>query len=706
MDNLKYLTMKSDKITNDINIFIKKSRKIREHIINKLTIINKETFNQIIEILLNDIYEYHNLQSIIILGQLVNPSINWDNINKILISYNEEFYQDSKIFEIINKITKYVSENDIQLKYTLKYLSENYKKYGCHLDDTKKQEIINLYDKIEELKDKLNYIILSENYIPLDITQEQDKQILSCKYLKKYIIINNDKYFIKLNKKNCDIILFSSKIENIIKNNIYELIKRNNMLLSPDIYKIIKYRYELSNKLKYNSYSELINSKCMNNNNLDIIRDLVIGLDKTSKIELSYIFQNIFSKNMSEVDFNNILYNDFKKIITDYKQKLILNIGSFNLYKSIDEIIDIFQNIFLLKFTLIRNTTNFNIWSDNVKIYLISENDGTKLGFIYFDLDFTNKSCCMPTCVNIMKYANYPLNTNNFILPACALIANYNKDISYYDIVALAHELSHAIHCLMGKNKYFILNGIVCEDDFIEIPGIIIEQYMWEEKNITQMLKINNKDINLKEIIKQLHTLDIGLSLKNKCSIALFDQFIHTSSQFIKICDGFPNNNISLYNMLSNSYKNIIGQVMNDIEPCNKWLTFDNSLILTISQDNSSQLSNMLISEIIATNLYNRCFDKSFFYKFRYLIMNNFKMNNKDLLNSVFTYEPKIIDIMDDLSDEFTINNDNDNQNNNLSDNSSDENSETNKFDVNGKINKINISFVKNSTQNVFAKKN
>jgi len=680
MNNLNLLHMDSDKRLIEINMYIKKSRNMRNNIKTK-----QLNNIKIIEILFNDIYEFNNLLSISILGIYLYNSDTWNNINKILTTYNEEYYQDYNLYEIINNL----NAPDDPSKYAIKYIISKFKKNGCHISN--KLTVFKLNNEIEEIKNKINHDILSDKLVLI----ENNNPILSNKYLAKFIVDENNKKYFKINKKIFDIINHSSKLDNAIKNIVNILYKKCLFNTTNDLFDLIKLRYDLAKILNFNTYYEFANQNCMNCNNIDIIRNLVIGLDKTVNIELNNLF--IFTNgNISLEQFNKLNYDDFKKIILQQKNLLLNKIGFFNLYNSFNLILKIFSKIFKLKISLVKNT--FFKWSDNVKLYLLYDTDNTKIGYLYVDLDFNEYKNCNPTCVNIMKYANYPLNSDNYILPITSLIANLTSNITYYDIVSLAHELTHCLHCLMGKNKYCVINGIVCEDDFIEIPGILIEKFMWEKQNIIQFLTLNNKSNDLIDDIIKLNNIDTSITLKNKCSVALFDQFIHSSSQFVEICKNIENE--QLFNTLNNIYKNIVSQVMNDIKPCNTWVNYDITTVLTFLEDNAGMLSNILISDIIASNIYTKCHDDTFFYKFKNTILNNYKLNNMELLKHLFIYEPKLV-INDDINDDFSI----------IDDNNSfieeEDNSDTNYFNItnNNQSNKINLSLNPNKSQNIFASK-
>src|SRR3989338_1224539 len=110
MDCWKYLNMKNDKITIEVNLLIKKSRKTRDYIKqqalhNELT---KELISKIIQMIANDTYEFNQFQAFTDLFQLIATSQDaknaWTNVNKLMIAYSEEFNQDVEIYKILYKI--------------------------------------------------------------------------------------------------------------------------------------------------------------------------------------------------------------------------------------------------------------------------------------------------------------------------------------------------------------------------------------------------------------------------------------------------------------------------------------------------------------------------------------------------------------------------------------------------------------------------
>lgn len=704
MDNWKYLSMKSEKITCEVNLLIKKSRNTRDYI-KKLDPV-KENAYRIIQLIANDTYEFNNFQSITLLFQLISKTQEakniWRNIEKLMVAYGEEFNQDIQLYNILNKTNNIIPENDNQTKHALQCMLKSFKKHGSHLPENKQQEFVRLNDSIGSLKDKINSYIFEES----NVSMANHPEIYNNKYLKNYIVPNDPDKCIRLNKKIIDFILASDKLDKSIKTIIYKKYCGN---IFVHLYEIIKIRHQIAKHLEFPSFSEMENTNCMNKYDFETIRGLVIGLDKTIEIELA---------NISKSDIKELGPYEIKQLASKKKQELINQIGSFDLKVSIKTIISLFEKIYYLKFNKIKtDTKNENYtWSKDVQLYSVNELDGSKVGFVYIDLEFAEHKTCAPICVNLMKYANYPYGSDKYILPASAIVGSLHESVTYYDIITIAHELAHCVHCLMGKNKICILNGIICENDFIEVPSILIEQFMWSENTICELLKENKKNVTGAKLIKKLNTIDIGLSLKNKCIISFFDHFIHSSSQFVKICGNYANDEIRLYDTFEQVYKNIVEQVMHTIEPCNKWTTIDTNVILALSQDNAGILSNVLISDILAHNLFTKCFDSTFFYKFRNVILDNNKMNTRQLLNSAFVYEINInknksfVDNnLTDHNDSFSINQDSIDLDSN--DSESNYNSETNYFESKNvhipdhKVSNLKIAIQNNKKKSVFSSK-
>lgn len=620
--------MKSDRITYEANILIKKSRQVRNRI--KKLEINDAGCKVIIKLLIDDTYEFNNFHSISALFQVISPTKTskeiWYSVDKLMISYTEEFNSDTELYEIIMQVmqNKNVTDNE---KSALNKIIKSLKKYGAHLDKNALKKINTITDNILELESTITELIISgnnvalDNYIPQKFFDEMDEHI-AIAGIHKYVKINKQIFDKKNNDSNID-----ENIKKIIKN-IYDAYCND---IFEKVVKLLIFRHELSNELNFGNYSDLKSNGCMNGSDINVIKEVVIGLDKTAKLEISELLKK---QNTTE----NISSVMMHKLISDKRYELLLKIGTFNVENILSIVIKIFEKIFKIKFSLMDTKS----WHTDVKLYNINDEiTGKEIGFIYFDLMYRKGKRCTLTCIELMQYANYPYGSNEYRYGSSAILGNFRQEMAYNDIVIFAHKLCSAIHNISGTTKFSILNGIECEYDFRDVPGLVVEKLFWDPAIISEILIANNKNIKNVENVRSLLTIDLSINIKNKCVIALFDKFIHSSKKFIEMCS-VKNKNITLISTFNSIYGGIIQQVMGDITPYNNFTIIEPNMLLPYVSDYSGMICNLLISEIIATNLYTKVDSNELFYKLRAHIMSNYKMNTKNILTEHFLYNTQI----------------------------------------------------------------
>ena len=636
--------IKSDEIGIKLNHLIKHSRKMRNYF--KTLELTKQNITKIIQLLANDTYECNNIQQIITLFKIIAPNNEtyiWSNLENIMLSYTEEFNQDQQLYEILNNIVTNNNNNNNSETDALLIIIKSFKKYGSHLQGNDRSEFIKLKNRIDEIHFDLHEQITKDGYI--DITYDID--LLNNKNLHIFCKIindnNNEKKILFITKKSIEHIMLSTKIDIDCKKKIYDLYIKHCNNYFGDIYNILKIKNKMALYLNHSSFSEMESTKCMNNNDIDIVKDLIAKLDKIVDIEFNNIIRDC---KLNVADIQKYNYYDMKYLFSKYKQNKIEYIGGFDLITSFREIILIIQSLFKIKFVFIGNIYNIYDIDDN--------NNDILMGYINVDIYYNDKKKFNNIqCISLSKFANYPYGSDKFILPSSIIIGNLQKNISYYDIINLAHELIHCIHSLFGKNNFSILNGIVCESDVVELPSILIEHYFWSDHIINKFLTVCNKNLNLIDHVKKLHYIDTSINIKHKCVIALFDNLLHSSSQIIKICDPFIKNNKKLAIIFNDIYKNIVEQVMYNALPFKNWTNIDYSVILNIIGPGSGLSINMLISEILCYNIFNSHPMDNICLSLKSNIFNNYKLNTKHLMGHI-----------------FINNNDNDNSNDNSNYNS------------------------------------
>ncbi|WZH44071.1 Mitochondrial intermediate peptidase [Fusarium acuminatum] len=151
----------------------------------------------------------------------------------------------------------------------------------------------------------------------------------------------------------------------------------------------------------------------------------------------------------------------------------------FEAYHTLQGILDLFRDLFGIKFERIETS----VWHKSVVAYEAwdTANEGGQfLGHLYVDiLDRKGK----------YRGAHHVLIQPGFIeangerhYPASALVCSFaNPTLSrpsllqHSEVKTMFHELGHAIHNIVARTKYSISHS----RDFIEIPSIMLENWIW-----------------------------------------------------------------------------------------------------------------------------------------------------------------------------------------------------------------------------------
>lgn len=143
--------------------------------------------------------------------------------------------------------------------------------------------------------------------------------------------------------------------------------------------------------------------------------------------------------------------------------------------------------------------------------------------------------------------------------PSSALVMNLAKPspdrpslLNQDEIRSLFHEFGHVVHNLVSRVKYAIFHGTSTARDFVEIPSIMLENWLWEPSLIKilgnhysylsdEYLNFweNSNDANTEQphrsidntlihnLIQTRHT-DGVIGILKQCHIAEFDIAIHS----------------------------------------------------------------------------------------------------------------------------------------------------------------------------------
>ncbi len=187
--------------------------------------------------------------------------------------------------------------------------------------------------------------------------------------------------------------------------------------------------------------------------------------------------------------------------------------------------------------------TDIPVYSDDVKVYELFNEDGSTIGLFYCDYFKRDNKSGGAWMSNLVEQSKL-LGTKPVIYNVC----NFTKPaegeptlISYDDVTTLFHEFGHALHGFFANQKYVTLSGTNVSRDFVELPSQFNEHWaLYPDifKNYAIHYKTGEPmPESLIQKIKNASTFNQGYMLTELLAAAELDLQWHTISADTKIED-------------------------------------------------------------------------------------------------------------------------------------------------------------------------
>ena len=219
------------------------------------------------------------------------------------------------------------------------------------------------------------------------------------------------------------------------------------------------------------------------------------------------------------------------------QQKYDLNEDEIKPYFVLDNVRDgafaVAHNLWGLNF---KELDNIPVYQEDVKVFEISDADGSYVGVIYLDYfprpekrngawmsNYTEQSVRQGQFIHPIVY-----NVGNFSPPS----GNNPSLLNLDQVETLFHEFGHALHGLLSKCTYEGVAGTNVYRDFVELPSQIYEHWAFHP----QVLKIYAKHFQtgetipdaLIEKIQKAGTFNQGFTTTELVAAAILDMKWHT----------------------------------------------------------------------------------------------------------------------------------------------------------------------------------
>lgn len=123
-------------------------------------------------------------------------------------------------------------------------------------------------------------------------------------------------------------------------------------------------------------------------------------------------------------------------------------------------------------------------------------------------------------------------------LPVIALTCDFSDSrgfgnsvlLSMFEVETLFHEMGHAMHSMLGRTDYHNVAGTRCATDFVELPSILMEHFVWHPKVLPLFAKddaLPPKEIDV--YLEQRRRFN-GIEVNSQILMALLDQQYHSEA--------------------------------------------------------------------------------------------------------------------------------------------------------------------------------
>ncbi|ARF10940.1 peptidase [Hokovirus HKV1] len=288
---------------------------------------------------------------------------------------------------------------------------------------------------------------------------------------------------------------------------LYNSVRFYNKIIN--LSKLIICRNEYSKKLGFNNYTEFkYRNTTLNSMNIKTMLEFLTNYFNLIKCQ----------------DFINIVQKEKKTKIGTWDIDFYCNkLNEYNNKYSLklQAILEIFENLFMINFVLIKKKKINDIYNNDYEIF----QNNTKIGKISI-IELDNM---LSECYILNSWAKYE---NATLLPYIVITMSNRKTSSYNSISIIFKNIFYAIHTCLNKNKYEILSGSNVSKDNLELITKLMDYVCWDSRII--MALINEKKDMVNNIKKNKLITNNIIDLRY-CALTIYDIIIYTPDFINKI---------------------------------------------------------------------------------------------------------------------------------------------------------------------------
>ncbi|MEO6035453.1 MAG: M3 family metallopeptidase [Verrucomicrobiota bacterium] len=310
----------------------------------------------------------------------------------------------------------------------------------------------------------------------------------------------------------------------------------------PLLKEILKLRYEIAQKLGYDSWADYqIEPKMAKNARTatEFLEKLKVGLQPKFDAEIAE-YQKLKARETGDANAK-VNFWDWRYFANQLKkEKYTVDAEKLRVYFSYDRVLhgmfDIYQSIFRLKFQEIEPPYK---WTEDLKLFAVSDSKtGEPLGLFYLDM--------FPREGKYNHFAQFGiiegklLPDGKYQRPTVSLVCNFPPPsadkpslLAHSEVETLFHEFGHVMHSVLTRAHSGRFAGTSVPRDFVEAPSQMLENWVWD-KNVLDSFAADYRDPSQKipqSILAKLKEAKLateGTRYRRQLSFGLTDLKLHS----------------------------------------------------------------------------------------------------------------------------------------------------------------------------------
>jgi thimet oligopeptidase len=411
---------------------------------------------------------------------------------------NEYLARNEKIYYAFQEYLEYGKDPYHQTKSIqnfLEVMKERFVDDGINLDSAKKVELMNLSTDITRLSGQFYGNILHD--IRHIVVQDTQLEGIDPEIIKTVHTDGRGSYILP-----SDMNIFFNVMENChsdsVRKDYYDMFgqiayPQNESVLK----KLIQKQYEYAQMLGYQNFAEYQTHNLMFKQVKKVehfLWSIVKQLQQQSKKDYQKMLRTLPAGVQVTAD-GKLNPWDEAYVKSQYRKKVFhVNDREIARYFPLDFVLPALlkqlEKLFFVTFELDQAD---NLWADNVISYRVrSMKNQAILGYLFLDLyqrpgKKITDPCSMSLIPAIRDDCSIACVGASIVATQFNAVENEATLLEFSDVIALFHEMGHALHDIFGATRFTMFSGTQVQQDFLEVPSMMLE-YLFDEPKIIEAI--------------------------------------------------------------------------------------------------------------------------------------------------------------------------------------------------------------------------